>query len=42
MRGGGSGLGLPIVKAIADRHNITIKCDTSPGNGTSFMLGVVL
>lgn len=41
-RGGGSGLGLAIVKAIAERHGIGVKCDTSPGKGTSFSLELPL
>ena len=32
----GSGLGLPIAKQIAERHQISISCASSPGNGASF------
>lgn len=34
-KGNGTGLGLPVCKSIAERHNATITCDTSP-LGTSF------
>ena len=40
-RGGGSGLGLSIVKAIADRHGIEVQCDTGLGKGTAFFLRFV-
>ena len=33
--GGGSGLGLPIVQAIADAHGGTVTLDTRPGEGTT-------
>src|SRR5690606_2235905 len=33
--GGGSGLGLPIVKAIADAHGGSVTLDTRPGEGTT-------
>ena len=41
-RGGGSGLGLSIVKAIADRHGIEVQCDTGLGKGTAFFLRFVV
>ena len=34
--GGGSGLGLTLVKWIVDRHHGTIAIDTEPGRGSSF------
>ena len=33
---GGSGLGLPIAKQIADRHNILIKCESNAKDYTKF------
>lgn len=35
-RGTGSGLGLPIVKAIADRHGWAVECRSEPGKGAVF------
>ena len=35
-RGSGSGLGLPMVKAIADRHGCTVACTSAIGEGTTF------
>lgn len=32
----GSGLGLPIAKQIADRHNIAIKCESKLNDHTTF------
>jgi len=32
----GTGLGLPIVKRIAERHGGRVEVETSPGNGTAF------
>lgn len=37
-RGSGSGLGLPMVKAIADRHGSRVECRSEPGAGTVFTL----
>ena len=34
----GTGLGLPIVKNILDRHSASIEVDSKPGHGTSFVL----
>ena len=36
--GEGYGLGLSIVKAIADYHDITLEVNSSPGKGTTFKL----
>lgn len=33
-RGSGSGIGLAIVKAVADRHGFGVHCDSAPGMGT--------
>lgn len=33
---GGSGLGLALVKAIADAHGATLSLDSAPGRGTTF------
>ena len=33
---GGSGLGLALVKAIADAHGATLALDSAPGRGTTF------
>lgn len=35
----GAGLGLPLVKAIAEAHGGTILADSIPGRGSSFVLG---
>ena len=35
-RGSGSGLGLPMVKAIASRHGCRVECRSLPGEGTVF------
>ena len=35
-RQGGSGLGLALVKAIADAHGATLSLDSAPGQGTTF------
>ncbi|HKE44103.1 MAG TPA: ATP-binding protein [Steroidobacteraceae bacterium] len=32
----GTGLGLPVVRAIADSHGATISVDSAPGRGTAF------
>lgn len=34
----GTGLGLPIAKEIALRHDISIRCESTPGEGTCFAL----
>jgi signal transduction histidine kinase len=39
-RGGGSGLGLAMVKAIAERHSWRVVFDSKPGLGTEFRLFV--
>ena len=33
---GGSGLGLALVKAIADAHGAALSLDSAPGRGTTF------
>lgn len=35
---GGTGLGLPIAREIAARHNVEISCQSRPGEGTCFTL----
>ena len=36
----GTGLGLTIVKKILDLHQITVKVESEPGKGTSFILTI--
>jgi two-component system, OmpR family, sensor kinase len=37
-RGQGSGLGLPIVRAIADAHNGRVELVSAPGRGSTFTI----
>ncbi|WHZ09790.1 MAG: two-component system sensor histidine kinase [Burkholderiaceae bacterium] len=37
-REGGVGLGLALVKAIAERHHGTVRCEERPGGGATFVL----
>ncbi|MBS0318743.1 MAG: HAMP domain-containing histidine kinase, partial [Proteobacteria bacterium] len=37
-REGGVGLGLALVKAIAERHHGTVRCEEHPGGGATFVL----
>ena len=39
---GGTGLGLPIAKAIAGYHNGTLTAESAPGEGTAFTLTIPL
>ena len=36
----GSGLGLAIVKSIAERHDGRVWCNSQPGQGTTFYIGI--
>ena len=36
----GSGMGLAIVKSIAEKHNGRVWCISQPGQGTSFFIGI--
>ena len=36
----GSGLGLPTVRKIVEAHSGTIHCDSEPGRGTRFSIGL--
>lgn len=36
----GSGMGLAIVKSIAEKHNGRVWCISQPGKGTSFFIGI--
>ncbi|MET3439910.1 signal transduction histidine kinase [Variovorax paradoxus] len=37
-RNGGVGLGLALVKSIAERHGGTVRCEERPGGGASFVI----
>ncbi|MFT4992297.1 MAG: two-component system OmpR family sensor kinase [Polaromonas sp.] len=37
-RDGGVGLGLALVKSIAERHDGTVRCEDNPGGGASFVV----
>ncbi len=37
-RDGGVGLGLALVKSIAERHNGSVRCEDNPGGGASFVV----
>ena len=37
-REGGVGLGLALVKSIAERHGGTVRCEDNPGGGASFVV----
>jgi signal transduction histidine kinase len=37
-REGGVGLGLALVKSIAERHGGTVRCADNPGGGASFVV----
>ena len=41
-RDGGVGLGLALVKSIAQRHNGTVRCEARPGGGASFIVELPL
>ena len=38
---GGTGLGLPIARMIAEAHGTSVEVDSSPGNGSTFRLSFV-
>jgi signal transduction histidine kinase len=40
-RSGGVGLGLALVKSIAQRHGWTVRCEDRPGGGACFVLAAV-
>lgn len=42
VKNGGSGLGLSIAKAIIDRHNGSISCESTIGSGTVFTISLPL
>ncbi|RYF54956.1 MAG: HAMP domain-containing histidine kinase, partial [Comamonadaceae bacterium] len=35
---GGVGLGLALVKSIAERHGGSVRCEERPGGGASFVI----
>ncbi|MDZ4357943.1 MAG: HAMP domain-containing sensor histidine kinase, partial [Variovorax sp.] len=37
-RNGGVGLGLALVKSIAERHGGSVQCEDRPGGGASFVI----
>ena len=39
-RHGGVGLGLALVRSIADRHHGSVRCEDAPGGGASFVLRI--
>jgi two-component system, OmpR family, sensor kinase len=39
-RDGGVGLGLALVKSIAERHGGTVRCEDNPGGGACFIVGL--
>jgi len=39
-REGGVGLGLALVKSIAERHGGSVRCDARPGGGASFVISL--
>jgi signal transduction histidine kinase len=41
-RDGGVGLGLALVKSIAERHGGTVSCEDRPGGGACFTLRLPL
>jgi len=41
-RGGGVGLGLALVRSIAQRHDGTVRCEERPGGGACFVLALPL
>ena len=41
-RDGGVGLGLALVKSIAQRHGGTVRCEARPGGGASFIVELPL
>jgi len=39
-RAGGVGLGLALVKSIAERHGGTVRCEDRPGGGACFQVSL--